>query len=141
MIVTFCGHSDVESLADVQAWLLAVTESLISEGADIFYLGGYGSFDTLCTSVLKEQKAHFPNIQLILITPYLNALKSDFAYDDIIYPPIEKTPPRYAILKRNRWMVDRSDVVVSYIIHSWGGAAKTLTYAKQKKKRIINYIQ
>ena len=34
-------------------------------------------------------------------------------------------------------MVDAADVVVSYIIHSYGGAATTLLYAEQKHKRII----
>ena len=34
-------------------------------------------------------------------------------------------------------MVDAADVVVSYVIHSYGGAATTLRYAEQKHKRII----
>ena len=36
-------------------------------------------------------------------------------------------------------MVDVSDVVVAYVKHDWGGAAKTLEYARRKKKEIINY--
>ena len=35
-------------------------------------------------------------------------------------------------------MVDQADVVVAYVDHDWGGAAKTLERAVSKKKRIIN---
>ena len=53
--------------------------------------------------------------------------------------PLEKVPRRYAIVKRNEWMVDHSDTVVSYVTHGWGGAAKTLAYAKRRHKTILNY--
>ena len=48
-------------------------------------------------------------------------------------------PRRFAISYRNRWMVESADVVVAYVLHDWGGAAKTLRYAKQKKKQIVSY--
>ena len=31
--------------------------------------------------------------------------------------------PRYAIERRNRWMLERSDYVMTYVHHGWGGAA------------------
>ena len=38
-------------------------------------------------------------------------------------------------------MVCSSDVLVAYIIYEWGGAVKTLEYAKRKKKEIIRYTR
>jgi len=35
-------------------------------------------------------------------------------------------------------MVNESDFLICYVKNSWGGAAKTLEYAKQKKKNIYN---
>ena len=32
-----------------------------------------------------------------------------------------------------------SDAVVAYVTHGWGGAAKTLEYARRKKKNILLY--
>ena len=92
---------------------------------------------------LKDLKANFPEIELIFITPYLdkNYSKLEFAkyhYDDVIFPPIESVPRKFAILKRNELMVEESDLVIAYVMYSWGGAAKTLEYAKRKKKTIIN---
>ena len=48
-------------------------------------------------------------------------------------------PQRYAITHRNRYMVDKADFVVSYVLHGWGGAAQTLEYAQQKRKSIVLY--
>ena len=70
---------------------------------------------------------------------YLDSALSREGYDETVYPPLESVPRRYAILRRNEWMVRRSDVIVAYVLHSWGGAAKTLDYARKKKKIILQY--
>ena len=36
---------------------------------------------------------------------------------------------------------DEADLVIAYVTYSWGGAAKTLEYAKRKKKTIINLAE
>ena len=73
--------------------------------------------------------------------PYLDRTFNEGLYDDSTYPPLEEVPRRYAISRRNEWMVDQADVVVAYVDHGWGGAAKTLEYAKRKNKRIINIAE
>ena len=139
MNITFCGHSQVENSRDVTDWLLIITQKLIEQGGKTFYLGGYGEFDSLAASVLREKKKLYPQIELILVLPYLHTSKEILEYDDTIYPPLESVHPRYAISKRNQWMVDISDVVVAYVLHSWGGAATTMRYAKHKNKKLILY--
>lgn len=139
MIVTFCGHSDLDDPAFVRRWLTGITGQLIEEGADTFYLGGYGAFDLLAAEVLREQKRTHPHITLVLILPYLNFTRiGTDGYDETIYPPLETVPKRYTIVHRNRWMVEQADTVVAYVRHEWGGAAKTLAHAQRKKKRIFN---
>ena len=59
-------------------------------------------------------------------------------YDSIVYPPLEKTPLKFAISKRNEWMIDQSDFVIAYVEHSFGGAYQSLKYAHRKGKRIVN---
>ena len=83
---------------------------------------------------------------MLFITPYLdkNYSKLELAkyyYDDVIFPPIENVPRKFAILKRNEWIVDSADLVITYVKYSWGGAAKTVEYAKRKKVPIINIAQ
>ena len=139
MIVTFCGHAQLSQNSGVEKWLYGVTEKLIEQGAASFYLGGYGAFDRLAAAVLREQKKRYPQIELVLVLAYLNTRRDTSGYDRTVYPPLETVPRRFAISHRNRWMVESVDVVVSYVLHDWGGAATTLQYAKRKKKRIISY--
>lgn len=58
-------------------------------------------------------------------------------FDDTVYPDIETIPQRFAILGRNKCMVDISDFLIAYVKRS-GGAEKTLKYAQKKKIKIIN---
>ena len=139
MNVTFCGHAQITEREALQNWLQTVTQSLIEQGATTFYLGGYGAFDSLAASVLREQKKRYPQIELVLVLAYLNTRRDTSGYDRTVYPPLETVPRQFAISHRNRWMVESVDVVVSYVLHDWGGAATTLQYAKRKKKRIISY--
>lgn len=139
MVVTFCGHSEVSHEKEVRDFLKSSIQHVINEGGNNFLLGGYGTFDRMAASVLKELKIENPQIESILVIPYLDRKVDATGYDSTTYPPIEKVPKRYAISHRNRWMVDQSDIVIAYVTHGWGGAATTLKYALTKGKRIINY--
>ena len=139
MTVAFCGHAQISQSEKIEKWLYDVTQKLIEQGATTFYLGGYGAFDSLAASVLREQKKRYSQIELVLVLAYLNTRRDTSGYDSTVYPPLETVPRRFAISHRNRWMVESADVVVAYVLHDWGGAATTLRCAKQKKKQIISY--
>lgn len=139
MIVTFCGHREVQEPEKVREWLYKTVEGLIREGAECFYIGGYGQFDSMAARVVRELKMKYPQIRSVLVLPYLGREYDMSAYDESIYPPLENVPRRYAISKRNEYMVDCSDVVIAYVLYSFGGAAKTLKYAERKQKRIARY--
>ena len=144
MIITFFGHSNCLFNDDIKKQLKNILlDEIIKNPTCKFYLGGYGDFDGLCLRTLRELKHDFPTIEILFITPYLDKNYSKleltkYYYDDVIFPPIESVPRKFAILKRNEWMVEEADLVIAYVMYSWGGAAKTLEYAKRKKKRIIN---
>ena len=112
---------------------------MIIQGARDFLLGGYGQFDACAASIVWEMKKKYPAIQSTLVLPYLDRKADTARYDGTTYPPLEKVPKRYAISKRNEWMVDEADTVVAYVIRSWGGAANTLAYAQRRKKRVIRF--
>ena len=137
MIVMFCGHKEISEPDKLRRWLEETVEALIQRGADTFYLGGYGAFDRLAANVVWSKKRLYPSVQSVLVLPYLDRAVDATDYDSTIYPPLENVPRRFAISRRNEWMVDHSDVVVAYVIHEWGGAATTLRYAKRKHKEII----
>jgi len=103
MKITFCGHKDVSDKATVEQWLYSVCSELIDQGATEFYLGGYGNFDYLCASTLRELKKQHPTIKLILVLPYLNSSMMTEGYDETVYPPLESVPKRFAISRRNEF--------------------------------------
>ena len=139
MNVTFCGHSKLYQTENISKWLDIILPALIEGGATTFFLGGYGDFDSLAAAAVRRQKASYPSIEAILVLAYLNREIDIPRYDRTTYPPLETVPPRYAILKRNEWMVCKSDVVISGVAHGWGGAAKTLDYAKRRGKVIVQF--
>ena len=139
MKVTFCGHREVFRQEEIRAWLFNAADQLIRQGADMFLLGGYGTFDHIAASVVWDLKKRYPHVQSVLVKPYLDRDMDESKYDWTVYPALETVPPQFAISHRNRYMVEASDIVVAYVLHGWGGAAQMLEYAKQKKKTIVSF--
>lgn len=50
------------------------------------------------------------------------------------YPQIH-----YAVVHRNKWMLERSDTVITYVRYTYGGAAQFKTLAEKKKKGSLIY--
>ena len=127
---------------DVKKEIVRLIEN---EGVNVFYLGGKGIFDEFCATYIFELKKKYPHIKSFLIIAYLNEKMSEYdedrikkIYNGTIYPDIEKVPLKFAILKRNEWMINRSSLCLFYLNWSWGGAYKTFEVAKRKHKRYIN---
>ncbi len=112
-------------------------QMLIKNGAQEFWLGGYGAFDLLAAKVVKQLKKKYPHIRSVLVLAYLHQRYEEELYDETEYPPLEKVPKSLAIIKRNEYMVKQSDAIVSYVIYSFGGAAQTVQFALRNQKTVI----
>ena len=116
---------------------------LIQDGYDCFLVGNYGQFDRLAASVCLTLKRDYPSIVVNLVVPYyqpqLDSYEKEYRarFDDVIVPALESTPYQYRIVRANEYMVDRAETVIAYVNTPIGGAAKTLAYAKRKKRRIF----
>lgn len=144
MIITFTGHrtlAETETL--YKELVLALRASIPQSGTVSFYLGGYGMFDELCLRACREIKIEFPLCRICYVTPYYpqKTTHTELShYDESIYPPLETVPPRFAIHRRNRWMVEQADLVIAYVKYQ-GGAFQMLEYARKKEKAILNLAQ
>lgn len=138
MTVTFCGHRDVCCSHELRGLLYDSVESLIRQGAVEFLLGGYGNFDIMAAHVVKELKEKYFDIRSVMVIPYIDRKYNKELYDISEYPLLENVPKRFAIVKRNEYMVDKSDAVVAYVNDDFGGAARMLRYAERKSKTVIN---
>ena len=147
MTITFAGHSLISSVKKIKEM---VKEQIRNNIVDVklvnCYLGGYGDFDEICARACRELKQEYDDIEIVYVTPYISLSEQEKIKemqrcglcDTSIYPPIENVPLRFAISKRNEWMMTNADLIIAYVNRSFGGAYKSLQVAKRKKKKIIN---
>ena len=146
-ICCFAGHSKLSDTEEVYGKLYSTIEHLISaENVTEFWVGNYGNFDKLSAKAVRALKEKHSEVRLNLVIPYLtseiNQYKELFYknYDSILIadmPP--KTPKKAQILRCNQYMIKNSYTLVCYVRHSFGGAAKTLEFAKKQTNiRIIS---
>lgn len=138
MVCTFFGHRDTEE--KTKEILNSVLVDLIeNNGADMFYVGNQGSFDNLVRAKLKELKRVYPHIKYAVVLAYMPGKRTCYEdYTDTIYPfENEKIIPRFAINKRNIWMINKSDYVITYVNRTFGGAAQFKALALKKGKTVI----
>ena len=149
MIISFAGHSLVKGADRVKERVKEEIRKNLDENRVVCYLGGYGDFDEICARACRELKKTNANIELVYVAPYINIseqekikeMEREGFCDSSIYPPIENVPLKFAILKRNEWMMTSADMIIAYVNHSWGGAYKSLQIARRKKKRIVNICE
>lgn len=136
---TFFGHKDCPDTVRYNLRKVII-ELITNYGVDMFYVGNQGWFDAIVRSVLRELKEEYPQIDYAVVLAYMpcNQNKNEDTSDTILPEGIEFVHPRYAISWRNNWMLQQSDYVVTYITHSWGGAAKFADKARKQGKRVFN---
>jgi len=134
MTVTFIGHSNTPD--DIQKTLEKVLIELIEKhNAVQFYIGNHGNFDLIVKNTLYKLKDIYPHISFSVVLAYKPKTKINFT----IFPKIlENTHPKYAIIKRNQWMIEQSDTIITYVKNPNGRSVRFKEYAEKKCKKIIN---
>ena len=141
MTVTFFGHKDTPK--EIEPTLRSTLIDLIeNKNINVFYVGNNGSFDIMVQRQLEDLYHTYP-ITYSVVLAYLPTEKNK--YDNLtntIYPEgLENIPKRFAISYRNKWMIQQSDVVVTYVTHSFGGAAQFKEMAEKQGKTLIELIE
>ena len=143
-IVSLFGHREIDDLFKLEKLLFPVIKGLIQTKTYVsFFVGRNGEFDEYAASVIKRaQKAvGKENNEITLVLPYSVASIEYYGnyYDDIIIPgSLSGVHSKAAITKKNRWMVEMSDLVIVYVARNKGGAYKAMKYAKKLNKNVIN---
>ena len=156
----FTGHRTIpeDETERVQARLQATIDTLHREmGVTTFYAGGCTGFDTLAAhdtlaaqAVLEYRSAH-PDVELIIAVPYRDQPRGWSEEDKAEYDRILAMASDAVCLadhyyngcmpRRNRYMVDRSAVCVSYQTKPKGGTASTVKYARRKGLAVWNLAE
>ena len=99
----FIGHSECYGITSEM--VTAEIIKLIDKGVIYFLSGGQGGFDRLCAGCVYRLKKQYPQIQNILVIPYLtfNVFDKDI-FDEIVYPEgFENYHFKSAIPARNKY--------------------------------------
>ncbi len=142
--VSLFGHREIDDLRRLDNWLFPIIKKLIRTKPYVsFIIGRNGEFDEYAASVIKRAQRELgkDNNDITLILPYTVANMECYEkyYDGIIIPEIVyRAHPKSAITLKNRYMIDRSDLVIVYVERNKGGAYTAMKYADRLNKSIIN---
>ena len=139
MTCTFFGHRDTPA-TDKPILRQVIIDLIEQRGVTHLYVGNQGNFDAMARSLLAELAQTYP-IHYDVVLAYLPK-ENDPSLDEshtLLPDGFEAVPPRFAIDHRNRWMIDQSDYVVTYV-RSPGGAAKFKELAERKGKTVVEVL-
>ena len=137
----FFGHREVTH--NIREKLIKIIEKLVTVGGVTdFYIGHQGQFDNMAYSVLKELKSNYPHIRYTVVLAYMpdSYIKEVYGGDTLFPDGMENVPKKYAISKRNDWMIQHSDYAVCYVHKITGGASKFRDKAEKRRLQIIDVL-
>ena len=146
--VSFFGHRMIDRPFPIEQQLEKLIRKLLTEKEYVeFLVGRDGEFDQLVSSSVRRCKRAIrdDNSALVWVMPYETAEYRDNEdafhnyYDEVEVCGASAVGHfKGAHQKRNREMVDRSDLVVFFVERETGGAYQTMRYAEKNGKRYIN---
>jgi hypothetical protein len=114
-------------------------ELIEERGVDTFYVGNNGAFDRAVLHALKLIQTAYAHIRYAVVLDYLPTTPQS---EPTLYPEgLELVPRRFAIDRRNRWMVEQAEFLITYVIADYGGAAKFQSLAQRQGKTVINLAE
>jgi hypothetical protein len=137
MVCTFFGHRNTPET--IKVTLRRILLDLIeNKKVKMFYVGNNGTFDRIARELLKEfKKTH--KIDYYVVLAYIPQKMDNNDYTDSNYfDELNSKPYKVRIVERNKLMIKKSDIVVTYVTHITGGAAEFKALAERKGKIVIN---
>ena len=142
--VSLFGHREIDDLREIEYQLVPIIKELIQTKPYVaFLIGRHGEFDEYAASLIKiaRKENGKENNDMTLVLPYAVANLEYYEkyYDSIIIPEtVQGVHPKSAIALKNRWMIEKSDLVIVYVERSRGGAYAAMKYAEKIGKSVIN---
>lgn len=137
MVCTFFGHKDTpeEFKENIEKEIV----SLIQEGVKLFLVGNNGHFDYFVQSILEKLSVDKKDIKYYIVLSKINEKALNGIQSSTIFPEgLELVPPKFAISKRNEWLIKSSNIAVVYLRNKYSNCYKWVNKASSKGLKIIN---
>ena len=138
MTCTFFGHRDAPKEIE-PALRLTLTDLIEKKNATVFFVGNHGNFDTMVRRQLEDLSRTYP-IKYYVALAYMPNKNDTIDEHSILPEGIETVPRRFAINYRNKWMLTKSDIVVTYVTRPVGGAWEFKQMAEKMSKILVKII-
>lgn len=137
MNCTFFGHSKLyENISNA---LSTEILSLIKNGFSNFWVGNNGQFDYCVQVALKNLSNDGYLFDYSIVISHIGEKALSGAQDKTIFPlELASSLPRFAINKRNQWMIDNSAAIICYVNNKFSNSYKWMLKGQRKKLKIIN---
>ena len=152
-ICCFTGSRDLRGLSSSK--ICKKLEDLLvdlieNEGYTVFRAGGALGFDTLAALCVLHLKKKYPEIQLHLILPSKDQDKYFSAQEKLYYELTLKHADKITyiqdaysdgvMMKRNRALVNGSDICLALLRKNSGGTYLTTQYAIKQRVKVVNLM-
>ena len=131
----------------LKAKLRGVVESLCETGVDRFLCGMANGCDLYFAEIVLALQEHYPQIQLEAAVPYVGQAHHWSETEQLRYRSIlsrcedvtviSEEYTRSCMMHRNRYMVDKCDILLACYDEGSGGTLSTLHMAMEQDKEII----
>ena len=135
MTCTFFGHRDTPKEIE-PALRLTLIDLIENKNATVFYVGNHGSFDAMVRRQLEDLSKTYP-IKYYVVFAYMPSKNDNPDEHSILPEGIETVPRRFAINYRNKWMLNKADIVITYVTRNFGGAWEFKQLAESKEKILM----
>ncbi len=134
---TFIGHRDCDE--GIKEKLYATIEKLITEhNVTTFYVGTHGNFDFYAYRALCELEKIY-KIKISVVLSHLSNFPDYCDSSKTVFPEeLETTPYKYAIIKRNNYMLRNSQFMICYVNSTFSNTYNFVKTAVNKKLQLIN---
>ena len=145
-VCAFTGHRNIYEYDFDEPLLERVISDLIKNGFTRFLCGMAVGFDLKAAQIVLSLKERY-NIELVACLPCENQSERFSERNKILYRDVlskcdevvvlEKEYTNGCMLRRDRYLVDNSDILVCFLRRQQGGTYYTVNYAKKCGKKII----
>lgn len=139
----FTGHRDLDDDFSVKK-LRKEIKNAAEKGVEIFYSGMAMGFDLIAAEEVLKIKKSYPDVKIVACIPFYQQEKSFPEQDKKRYAKILKKADEIVYVsehyfngcmqKRDRYMADRADMLITYCKKQTGGTAYTVNYFQKKYK-------